>query len=114
MGWVARGILPEYEFQFFDLNPGELSEPMADPERQGHLLFFMVAERAPAKELTPIVRDKLKTKALQDWVNDQREKYDVYAVFNSEVYAWVIQQLRLTSTQPTPTPDPLQSILSGG
>ncbi len=114
LGWIAKGVLPEYEFQFFDLNPGELSQPMPDPERQGHLVFFMVAERAPAKELAPAVRDKLKTKALQDWVNDQRQKHDVYAVFNSEVYAWIIQQLKLTSTQPTPTPDPLQSILSGG
>ena len=36
--------------------------------------------------------------------------------FNSDVYAWVGEQLRLNDRSPTPTPnpDPLQQFISGG
>jgi len=112
MGWIAKGVISDYERDFFLLEPGELSEPVKDKDNHTQTLFFMISERQPAKELSSEVRDELKSKALQDWINDERSNHDVYAIFNSFIYDWVFQQLRLSSRAPTPTPDPLQSILN--
>ena len=112
MGWVAERTIPEYERDFFLLEPGELSDPVQNKEDVTQTFFFMVSERQTARELTSEVRDELKSKALQDWVNDERINHDVYAIFNSDIYNWVFQQLRLSSRAPEPTPDPFQSILN--
>ncbi|MDC0035088.1 SurA N-terminal domain-containing protein [Chloroflexi bacterium] len=112
MGWVAKGTIPEYEREFFLLEPGELGDPVADKDNLTQTFFFMISERQTARELASEVRDELKSKALQDWVNTERSNHDVYAIFNSDIYNWVFQQLRLSSRAPTPTPDPFQSILN--
>ncbi|HIA74811.1 MAG TPA: peptidylprolyl isomerase [Dehalococcoidia bacterium] len=112
MGWIAKGVIPDYQRDFFLLDPGELSEPVKNKDNLTQTLFFMISERQPAKELSSGVRNELKSKALQDWVNDERSNHDVYAIFNSDIYDWIFQQLRLSSRAPTPTPDPLQAILN--
>ena len=112
MGWIAKGVIPDYERDFFLLEPGELSEPVKNKDNLTQTLFFMISERQPAKELSSKVRNELKSKALQDWVNDERSNHDVYAIFNSEIYDWIFQQLRLSSRALTPTPDPFQAILN--
>ena len=113
IGWIASGVLPDYEYQFFDMVPGELSDPVKNRDNSNQVFFFMIGERHKAKELSPVVRDELKTKALVEWVNKERRKHDVYAVFNSEIYDWVFQQLRIASTAPAPTPDPMMGIMGG-
>ena len=112
LGWIAKGVIPEYERDFFYLEPGELSDPVKNKENSNQAIFFMISERHMAQELSVAVRDELKTRALQEWVNEERSNYDVYAVFNSDIYAWIFKQLRLSSTAPTPTPDPFQSMLN--
>ena len=114
MGWIAKGVIPDYERDFFLLEPGQLSDPVKNKDSMNQTFFFMISERQPARELSREVREELKSKALQDWVNTERSNHDVYAIFNSDIYDWVFQQLRLSSTAPTPTPDPLQSILNSG
>ena len=112
IGWVAKGVLPKYDYHFFDLVPGELSDAVQDLDNSGQTYFFMIAERHQARELSSTVREELKIKALQDWVNGKRKEHDVYAVFNSEIYNWVFEQLRITSNVPTPTPDPYGTIFN--
>ena len=112
MGWIAKGVIPDYERDFFLLQPGELSEPVKNKDNLTQTFFFMISERQPAKELSSEVRNELKSKALQDWINDERSNHDVYAIFNSEIYDWIFQQLRLSSRAPTPTPDPFEAILN--
>ena len=112
LGWIAEGVIPEYERDFFYLEPGEISDPVKNKENANQAIFFMISERHMAQELSTGVRDELKTKALQEWVNKERKSYEVYAVFNSDIYSWIFKQLRLSSTAPTPTPDPFQSMLN--
>ena len=114
MGWIAKGVIPDYERDFFLLEPGELSDPVKNKDNMNQTFFFMISERQAARELSVDVREELKSKALQDWVNTERSNHDVYAIFNSDIYDWVFQQLRLSSKAPTPTPDPLQAILNSG
>jgi hypothetical protein len=100
----------------FNLKPGELSSPVSDVDNPGQMLVFMVSEKSDAREITPGHRNVLKNKALQDWINENRKNHDVYAVFNSEIYTWMIEQLGISSSV-TPEPqsdDPLQNLLGGG
>tara|TARA_Y100000996_G_scaffold182215_1_gene142492 strand:+ start:990 stop:2120 length:1131 start_codon:yes stop_codon:yes gene_type:complete len=111
IGWVPRNVLLDYENLFFDLVPGELSEPIPDPNNDAQLIFFMISDREEARELDLETRDELKTKALQDWINIERKSHNIYAVFNSDIYNWIFQQLRLTTIEKQPTPDPSGRLL---
>lgn len=113
IGWVPRNVLLDFEGLFFDLEPGKLSEPIPDPNNDSQLIFFMISDREKARELSPETRDELKTKALQDWINTERKSHDIYAVFNSDIYNWIFTQLRLTTIEATPTPDPYGGFLEG-
>ena len=115
MGWIPRGVI-EYERDFFDLDIGELSPPIKNKDNPSTMIFFMVSDKETAAELDESMREKLKTNALQKWVNKERSRHDIFAEFNSDVYAWVGDQLRLNDRSPTPTPnpDPLQQSISSG
>lgn len=118
LGWIPEGIIPEYDDIIFGssysspLEIGTLSDPVRDMDNSQQLFVFMVSERNAAREISTASKEALKTRALQVWVNDQREDYEVYAVMNSDIYNWVIQQLGISSTiTPTPAPaNPLQQI----
>ncbi len=118
LGWIPAGIIPEYDDIIFgssysdSLEIGILSDPVRDMDNAEQLFVFMVTERNAARELSPANRDELKTRALQDWLNGQREDYEVYAIMNSDIYNWIIQQLGISTTiTPTPAPaSPLEQI----
>ena len=110
LGWVPRGIFPDYDRTFFDLEAGELSPPTPNVDDQQQIYFFMVSEMEPARELDSADRDTLKTEALQEWLNEARDDHEVYSVFNSDIYQWVIDQLRLTTSV---TPQPKQDNILG-
>ena len=115
MGWVPKGVI-EYERDFFDLEIGELSDPIKNKDNPSTMIFFMVSDKQTAAELDQSMREKLKTNALQKWVNKERSRHDIFAEFNSDVYAWVGEQVKLNDRSPTPTPnpDPLQQFISSG
>ena len=105
--WVPEDVFPEYDAYFFDLEVGELSEPVPRVDAPNTVFFFMVSERDEARDIDAASREVLKTRALQNWVNDERSNYEIFADFNSEIYSWVVQQLRLTAiTTPTPAAGP--------
>ena len=113
LGWLPRGILKDHEYAFFDLEVGELSEVSTSVQDQQTLYFFIVSERAEARELDPEDLDALKTAALQTWINEQRAKFDVYSNFDSEIYAWMLEQLGL-SAAPQEEEEPQQPLGSFG
>lgn len=114
VGWTPLGIHEDYEDKFWELEPGELSKPTPNVDNPQQVLFFIVSERDGNREVSRINRETLKTRALQIWVNQERQDHDVYATFNSDIYAWFIEQLRISaSTTPTPVSNPLQNILGG-
>ena len=115
MGWMPLGILEDYERGFWELEVGELSDATPNVENPQLSFFFVLSDRQEVLEISRINREQLKTRALQDWVNEERQNHDVYATFNSDIYAWFVEQLRVSaSTTPTPAPtDPLQGLLGG-
>lgn len=113
LGWVPRGIkeYEDYEYAFFDLEIGELGEPAPDTHEPNLVYFYLISERQTARELDAARRDELKTSALAEWINEERDRHDVFANFNSEIYAWMVDQLDLTTTRPpTPEPSPLDRL----
>lgn len=120
LGWMPEGILARYDDITFGtsyrdpLEIGKLSDPVPDVDNANQGVVFMVSERDPARELSPANRETLKDSALQVWINDQRKNFDVYAVMNSDVYAWIIAQMGISTTiTPTPAPDNLIPGLPG-
>ena len=97
LGWLPRGIVKDHEYAFFDLEVGKLSEVSTSVQDQQTLYFFVVSERAEARELDPEDLEARKTAALQTWINEQRAKFDVYSDFNSEIYEWMLEQLGLSA-----------------
>ena len=114
VGWVPLGVIEDYERSFWDLETGELSDPTPNIENPQVVLFFIISERDENREISRRNRETLKTRALQNWVNQERQNHDVFATFDSKIYAWFIDQLRISaSTTPTPVSNPLQNLLSG-
>ena len=116
LGWVPLGIHEDYERVFWELEIGEVSDPIPNVDNPEIFYFFMVSDRDGNREIDRRSRDQLKTRALQMWVNEERQNHDVHAAFNSDIYAWFVEQLRLTIViTPTPAPNtnPLQNILGG-
>ena len=113
LGWMPLGILEDYERDFWELEAGEMSDPTPNVENPQMSFFFVVSGREEVLEISRINREQLKTNALQEWVNDERQNHDVYATFNSDIYAWFVEQLRVSaSTTPTPqAANPLEGIL---
>ena len=115
LGWMPLGILEDYERDFWDLEVGEMSDPTPNVENPQMSLFFVVSDRQDVLEISRINREQLKTRALQDWVNNERQNHDIYATFNSDIYAWFVEQLRVSASN-TPTPvssDPFQNLMTG-
>lgn len=103
LGWVPLGIYDDYDYQFFDLEVGELSTAIPNRDDPSQIYFFMVSERSVTRALDPANMDILKTRALQDWLNEERANHDIFAAYDSSIYAWMTEQLRITS-RVTPTP----------
>jgi hypothetical protein len=111
LGWIPLGVDEDYERDFFDLELGELSDPIPNIDNPQELYFFMLSDRSATQVVSDRNRDVLKTGALQKWLNDERAQHDIYAVFNSEIYAWIIDQLRISTTvMPTPRAEQFQGI----
>ena len=107
LGWAPKGVFKEYDDLIFSLEVGELSLQVPNFDNPEQIYFFLVSEKDEARQIDPENLDRLKTKALQDWLNDERANHEVYAQLDSDIYAWMLDQLRLTTTiTPTAIPDP--------
>jgi parvulin-like peptidyl-prolyl isomerase len=99
IGWVPRGIFPEYDYIIFDLEPNLLSLESQSIKNPPLLYFFMVSEKDPARKIAIAELEQLKTKALNDWLNTKRKEFNVKATFNSEVHGWLSKQLQVSSLE---------------
>lgn len=115
VGWVPLGVLEDYDDVIATVEVGELSNPIPNRDQRQQAFIFMVSEIDDLRELAPVNHEALKTRALERWINEQRREHDVYAVFNSDIYAWMIQQLGIsTAITPSPQPaNPFQQFLGG-
>ena len=115
VGWLPRGVLEDYDDVIAYVEVGKLSDPIPNRDQRQQAFVFMVSEIDELRELAPVNHEALKTRALERWINEQRREHDVYAVFNSDIYAWIIQQLGIsTGITPSPQPaNPFQQFLGG-
>ena len=97
LGWVPLGIHDDYDYRFFDLEVGELSTAVPNRDDPSQIYFFMVSERSVTRALDAANVDILKTRALQDWLNEERANHDIFAAIDSSIYAWMTEQLRISS-----------------
>jgi peptidyl-prolyl cis-trans isomerase C len=72
LGWFPRGYLiqPEVEEAAFKLQPGDISAVI---KSQVGFHIIQIIAREPARVLSPEARRVLQHKAIQEWVNQQRE-----------------------------------------
>ena len=115
IGWLPLGVLEDYDDVIANLEVGKLSDPIPNKDQRQQGFIFMVSQIDELRELSPTNADALKTRALERWINEQRREHDVYAVFNSDIYAWIIQQLGIsTAITPSPQPaSPFQQLIGG-
>ena len=115
IGWVPIGVLEDYDDVIANVEVGKLSDPIPNRDQRQQAFIFMVSEIDELRELERVNHEALKTRALERWINEQRREHDVYAVFNSDIYAWMIQQLGIsTAITPSPQPaNPFQQFLGG-
>jgi hypothetical protein len=95
VGWLPRGLLPDDKDFIFDLEVGELSEPGL--REDGMVVFFVVREKADAREVGDEFLFQLKQSALEEWISETRQQEDVQTTFGSEQYDWLVNQLRNSS-----------------
>ena len=108
LGWAPRGVFKEYDDLIFSLEVGELSFQTPNFDDQQEIYIFLVSEKDEARTVDPVNLDRLKTQALQDWLNDERANHEVFAELNSDIYSWLLDQLKLTTTiTPSPVANPL-------
>ncbi|MFL2761415.1 MAG: hypothetical protein ACJ0A3_00530 [Dehalococcoidia bacterium] len=100
LGWIPANIMVEHEGYFWDLAPGALSERAGflDPTRQEEFIYFVISERNQSRELDPGDFEILKEIALTNWINDKTQEHQLKSEFNSEIYSWVIDQIRLAAS----------------
>jgi foldase protein PrsA len=91
LGWFPKGLYPELDEIAFNLEIGELSQPI--PTGNGYHLIIKVLEKEDSRELDDSQREALKNKALLDWFSEERENSKIERHFSSKEYSWAINHL---------------------
>ena len=111
IGWLPRNAVPELDRLLFGVDAdgnrllpvGTLSDPVSDRET-GLFNIYFVSEYAEAREIDAGPFEKLKDKALEDFLNGEFKSLDVHLVLDDKIYAWVNAKVKIASILPTPTP----------
>ena len=110
IGWLPPGISPNTDPLIFEeLQPCEdpeewlgcqISEPIADFDpitSQFSLNIYLVREKSNLREVEERYLNRLKNRALEDWLQEEKRLNDVQIDFDSYRYAWVVEQLTESS-----------------
>ncbi len=90
VGWVPRGAFFELEETLFGIEHGVVSSPLRS--RAGvHML--KVTDGPEIAEVNDNMKEVLKTRALENWLDEQRASNNVVVDFDSEDYDWVISKI---------------------
>jgi parvulin-like peptidyl-prolyl isomerase len=117
VGWVPKGAFPDLDEVLFGneaekkepLKVGEISAPITTQD--GVYIIHKLSEPIE-HELTDLMRLKLNREMVEDWKNDQLSRGSnegwVKINFDSDRYAWVADQVRLTAPRTEQAQQPNQ------
>ena len=111
VGWMPQGAFPLLDPFLYgndEVEPlaiNEISEPIFTTEG---IFILKVLSEPEYQEISEIMTEKLKTESLENWLQEQKTiggEEGWYEVnWNSDIYAWVNEQVRKTAPPPSPTP----------
>lgn len=97
LGWIPRGVLTDLGDILFDLQVGEISEPIEGTA------IYLVDERDPARPVDEAFLDVLRQEHFVDWFQEQRDEVGVDRCFElpfadassdcSWQYGWLLERL---------------------
>ncbi|MSQ27393.1 MAG: hypothetical protein EXR51_04550 [Dehalococcoidia bacterium] len=91
MGWLPRRGLPGVlDDAVFTARPGEVIEPLL--QDRGYWVL-KVLERQDARQVEGKAREKLKDRALADWLEEERKANRAETYFDSDRYDYVIRKV---------------------
>ena len=126
IGWAPEGAFPEFDPYLFGavaddtgerspplLSPGQVSPPIYSDET---IFLIQAIGELETRELAPPMQFQMASAQVEKWQDDQlaqgSEEGWVKINFDSDRYAWVTDQVRLTAPRVTPPPqqnaNPLQ------
>lgn len=91
VGWVPRGAFPFLDPTLFEIEQEKVSQPVTSG---AGTYIVKVTDGPVTQEIGKEMRDVLKSRAVDQWINQQREANEVRVNFNNEEYAWVIDKTR--------------------
>ena len=112
IGWVPQGAFPEFDPYLFgdeespaSLEPGEISDSIYIDEA---IIILQAIGEAETREVDQQMAVQIAVSRVDQWKDDQLAQGSdegwVKINFNSDRYAWVTDQVRLTRPRVTPTP----------
>ena len=120
IGWVPEGAFPEFDPYLFGAvneETGERSDPLLAPEEISDPIYadetiflIRIAGGPETRAVEPPMQFQLAGALVQQWKDDQlaqgSEEGWVKINFDSNRYAWVTDQVRITAPRVTPPPPP--------
>ena len=101
LGWVPRNVMDgAFDNVAFNLPVGQVSEPFF---MENAIWIVNVSEHSLARPVEGSAQDRLKNKALEEWLKEQEQGMDVQRRFDSVLYEFVLSKLKEYRT-PTPVP----------
>ena len=120
-GWFPFGVSPEIDGLVFGLDSdGNRLLPLRTPsdgrfdDTGNRWTYIVVDEVSDAREIDEGNFDELTTRGMTIFLNKERANFDLYMVLDSDIFAWVNNQVRLSTLLPTPTPVPPDFQFGGG
>ena len=90
VGWVPRGAFFELEETLFSIEHNVISYPL---RAQSGVHILKVTEGPGFVEVNNKMKEVLKTRALENWLEEQRGLNNVVVNFDSQDYDWVISKI---------------------
>jgi hypothetical protein len=115
LGWFPPEVFT-YEEQIAKLDVNQYTSPIAhtadtpssssstETPTIDSFLIFMVSEKDPAREVDKSSLEVLKERSFEDWFNSEIGNHAVKYNFNSEISAWLSDQLGKDKVSSTTTP----------
>ena len=111
VGWVPKGAFPLLDPFLYgndEIGPLDQDEISDTIQTTGGVFILKVIAGPENREVSKVMFDKLKTASLENWLQEQQalggEEGWFEVKWNSNIYAWVNEQVRKTAPPPSPTP----------